>query len=100
MKLVHFSTGFLWYVRSKVFLSVLFSLTYDQKHFLLSMILLILFLCDDMIDLATELQNFLTFDQSVFEFDFLAQSSLSCFLILHFISFVIHGILCLDLVVL
>ena len=34
-------------------LSVLFSLTYNQKHFLFSMILLILFLCDNMIDLAT-----------------------------------------------
>ena len=54
-----------------------------------------------MIDLATEFQNFLKFDQSVFEFYFLALiKSLSRFIILSFISFVIHGRLCLDLVVL
>ena len=54
-----------------------------------------------MIDLVTEFLNFLIFDQSVFEFDFLAlRKSLSRFLILCFISFVIHGRLCLDLVVL
>ena len=52
-------------------------------------------------DLATEFLNFLKFYQLVFEFDFLAlRNSLSRFLILRFISFVIHGILCLDLVVL
>ena len=45
-----------------------------------------------MIDLATEFLNFLKFDQSVFEFDFLAlRKSLSRFLILRFISFVIHS---------
>ena len=54
-----------------------------------------------MIDLATEFLNFLWFDQSVFEFDFLAlRKSLSRFLILRLVSFVIHGRLCLDLVVL
>ena len=54
-----------------------------------------------MVDLATEFLNFLTFDQSVFEFDFLSlRKSLSRFLILRFILFVIHGRLCLDLVVL
>ena len=54
-----------------------------------------------MIDLATEFLNFLKFDQSVFEFDFLAlRKSLSRYLILRFISFVIHVRLCLDLVVL
>ena len=58
-------------------LSVLFSLTYDQKHFgfstrLLPMILLIKILCDDMIDLATEFLNFLKFAQSIFDIDFLA----------------------------
>ena len=47
-------------------LSVLFSLAYDQKHFgFLTMILLIYFLCDDIIDLATEFLNFLKFYQSV-----------------------------------
>ena len=51
-----------------------------------------------MINLAT---HFLIFDHSAFEFDFLAlRKSLSRFLLLHFISFVIHGRLCLDLVVL
>ena len=45
-----------------------------------------------MIDLATEFLNFIKFDQSVFEFDFLAlRKSLSRFLILRFISFAIHG---------
>ena len=54
-----------------------------------------------MIDLATEFLNFLTFDQSVFEFDFLdLRKNLSRFIILRFISFVIYGRLCLDLVVL
>ena len=54
-----------------------------------------------MIDLTAEFLNFLRFDQSVFEFDFLAlRKILSRFLILRFISFVIHGRLCLDLVVL
>ena len=65
------------------------------------MILLILFLCDDMIDLAMEFLNLLRFDQSEFEFDFLAlRKSIYHFLILRFISFVIHGRLCLDVVVL
>ena len=58
-----------------------------------------------MIDIVTEFLNFLRFEQSVFEldfvFDFLAlRKSLSRFFILCFISFVIHGRLCLDLVVL
>ena len=54
-----------------------------------------------MIDLETEFLNFLKFDQSVFEFDFIAlRKSLSRFLILPFISFVIHGRVCLDLLVL
>ena len=53
-----------------------------------------------MIDLATEFICFLKFYQSVFEYEFLALiKSLSRFLILCFISFVIHGRLCLDLVV-
>ena len=44
-----------------------------------------------MIDLATEFLNSLKVDQSVLEFDFLALGkSLSHFLILRFISFVIH----------
>ena len=39
--------------------------------------------------------------QQVLEFDFLAlRERLSCFLILRFISFVTHGRLCLNLVVL
>ena len=42
-----------------------------------------------MIDLATEFINFLKFDQSVFEFDFLAlRKSQSRLIILRFISFV------------
>ena len=54
-----------------------------------------------MIDLVTEFLNFLKCDQSVFEIDFLTlRKSLSRFLILRLISFVIHGRLCLDLVVL
>ena len=54
-----------------------------------------------MIDLTTEFLNFLKIDQSVFEFDFIAlRISLSRFLKLRFISFVIHGRLCLDIVVL
>ena len=87
-------------------LSVLISLTYDQNHFgfstrLLPITLSIYFLCDDMIDLATEFLYFLKFDQSVFEFDILAlRKSLSRFLILHFISCVIHSRLCLDLILL
>ena len=45
-----------------------------------------------MIDLATEFLNFVKFDQSVFEFDYLAlRKSLSHFHILRFISFVING---------
>ena len=53
-----------------------------------------------MVDLATEFLNFQKFEQSVFECDFLALGkSLSHFLILRFISFAIHGRLCLDLVV-
>ena len=59
------------------------------------------FLFHDMIDLATEFLNFLKFDQSVLEFDFLAQrKGISRFFIPHFISFVIYGRLCLNLVVL
>ena len=54
-----------------------------------------------MIDLAKEFLNFIKFDQSVFEFDFLAlRKSLSRFPMLRFISFVINGRFCLDLVVL
>ena len=54
-----------------------------------------------MINLPTEFLNFLKFDQSVLEFDFLALiNSLFRFLIQRFISFVIHGRLCQDLVVL
>ena len=65
------------------------------------MILLIYFLFDDMIDLATEFLNYKKYDQSVFEFDFMAlRISLCGFLMLRFISFVIYGRLCLDLVVL
>ena len=87
-------------------LSVLLSLTHDQKHLgfstrLLPIILLIQLLSDDMINLATEFLNFQKFNQSVFEFDFLAlRKSLSRFLILRFTSFAIHGRLCLDLAVL
>ena len=56
--------------------------------------------CDDVTNLATEFQNFLKFDQSVLEFDFRAlRKSRSRFFMQRFISFVIHGRLCLDLAV-
>ena len=56
---------------------------------------------EDVINLATDFLNFLKFDQSVFQFDFRAlRKSISRFLILCFVSLIIHGRLCLDLVVL
>ena len=52
-----------------------------------------------MIDLATEVLNLLIFDQSVLEFDFATlRMSLSRFHILRFISFVIHGNNCGNVV--
>ena len=74
-------------------LSVPFSLTYDNKTFwIFNMIAThnivnIIFMLCDVINLATEFLNFLRFDQSVFEFDFLdLRKNLSRSLILHFIS--------------
>ena len=74
-------------------LSVPFSLTYDNKTFwIFNMIAThnivnIIFMLCDVINLATEFLNFLRFDQSVFEFDFLdLRKNLSRSLILRFIS--------------
>ena len=67
-------------------LSVLFSLTYDKKHFglstrLLPIILLTYYFIYDMRSILQEFLNFKKFDQLVLEFYFLAnRKSLSHFL--------------------
>ena len=79
---------------------LLFSIiAYGQKHFgfstSLPSIILLKKLYDDVINLAKEIQHFLKFDQSVFEFDFQALGEcLSCFFILRFVSLVIYDRLC------